>query len=92
MAEAKGEGPLPALRVPGIGAFGDVHQLRLIDAVCWSADQDEAPVSIAPIDITMLVDLEIDFRVTECGGFVIHAGTDVGCAIAPHPPRGYLGP
>src|SRR4051794_3690544 len=35
-----------------------IGKTRLVDAVSRSADQDEAPVAIAAIDIAMLVDLE----------------------------------
>ena len=44
-----------------------IGQSRLIDAVSRSADQHEAPVAIAAIDIAMLIDLEKHARMAECG-------------------------
>lgn len=54
-----------------------VGQLALVDAVGRSADQHEAAVAIAAIDIAFPVDLQEHARVTECGP----AG-DVGRAVA----------
>ena len=43
-----------------------IGKSRLIDPVGRSADQYEAPIAIAAIDITMLVDLEEHARMAEC--------------------------
>ena len=44
-----------------------IGKSRLIDPVGRSADQYEAPIAIAAIDITMLVDLEEHARMAERG-------------------------
>ena len=43
-----------------------IGQGRLIDAVGRAADQHEAPIAIAAIDIAMFVDLEKYARMAEC--------------------------
>ena len=43
-----------------------IGQGRLIDAIRRAADQHEAPIAIAAIDIAMLVDLEKHPRMAEC--------------------------
>ena len=59
-----------------------VGQCALIRAVGGPADQHEAPVAIAAIDITMLVDLQPDARVAKrCRGSAADtAGTVAGNA------------
>ena len=44
-----------------------IGKSRLIDPVGRPADEHEAPVAIAAIDIAMLVDLEKHARMAECG-------------------------
>jgi len=55
-----------------------IWKSRLIDAVGGPANQHETPVAIAAIDIAMLVDLEKNARMAECGatGNVAGAITD----------------
>jgi len=77
--------------VTRVRAFGNVHQLRLVDAVRRPALENETPVAITAIDIAVLVDLEIDLGMAERRGTVVLAGADIGRAIAPHAPGGDLG-
>ena len=47
------------------GASRMIGKSRLVDAISRSADQHEAPVAIAAIDIAMFVDLEEHARVAK---------------------------
>jgi hypothetical protein len=45
--------------------------------------QDEAPVAVTAIDVTFLVDLHVDARMTERSRAVVLAAADVAGAVAP---------
>ena len=70
------------LPMAGIGAFGDVGQARLIDAISRTAFEDEAPVAIAAVNIAMLVYLEIDARMAQRSRAIIRSATDGTCPVA----------
>lgn len=74
--------PVPILSVTGVGAFGDIAQLRMVGSVRRASDQHESPVAIATIDIAMLVDLEIDPRVAKRGWTIARPTTNSARAIA----------
>src|SRR4051812_30881113 len=68
----------------GAGARRDVGKMRLIGAVGGAADQDEAPVAIAAVDIAMLVDLQEHARMAERNGNAVMRAVarDAGLADA----------
>ena len=50
------------------GAVPVIRECRLVGTVSRAADQHEAAVAIAAVDVAGLVDLEVDARVAERGG------------------------
>ena len=65
----------------GIGPFGDVGQLRLVNTVGRPAFEHEAAVAISAIDITMLVNFQIDARMAECRRAVIDTSANIAGAV-----------
>ena len=49
----------------GIASFGDIGEAGLIRSISGPALQHKPPVAIAAIDIPMLVNLKIHFRMTQ---------------------------
>lgn len=64
--------------------FGRVGLPGKIHGVGRSAAQHKAPIAIAAIDISALVDLEKDARMTECCRTITRAAANGACAITAH--------
>ncbi len=54
----------------------------MVSAICRPAFQHETPVTIAAIDIAMLVNLQIDARVAQRSGPIVRAAADGARAVA----------